>query len=186
MSKELEYKFLISNNQREKIIDYLNEVNADYVSTSHQKDVYYIPKFRQFEINGETTECVRVRITDKGSVLCYKKIHRESNPIYCDEYETKIEDEKQLEKILLAIDFEVQMVIDKTRETYRFGDYEFAFDCVKDFGELLEVEYKGLDESKFDEIFDVLSLFDITKENITYEGIQKLVMNKKINKKGEV
>lgn len=174
---ELEYKFLISDNQKNKILDYLKE-NGEFVSSSHQKDVYYIPKFRDFEINGETAECVRVRTTDKGSVLCYKKIHRESNPIYCDEYETKIEDAESLEKIMLAIDFEIQMTIDKTRETFKIADYEFDFDSVKDLGELLEVEFKGSDPSKFDEVFEILSKYSISKSDVNYDGIQMLMKKK--------
>lgn len=174
---ELEYKFLINQNQKQEILKFLKE-NGEFVSSSHQKDVYFIPKFRDFEKNGETIECVRIRTTETYSVLCYKKIHRDATPIYCDEYETKVEDFESLEKILKAIDFEVQMIIDKTRETYRFGDYEFDFDSVKDLGELLEVEFKGKDATQFDNIFEILSSYNISKSDVNYDGIQMLMKKK--------
>lgn len=174
---EMEYKFLITENQKSEILEYLNK-NGEFISSSHQKDVYFIPKFRDFEINGQTAECVRVRTTDKGSVFCYKKIHREASPVYCDEYETKIEDAESLEKILLAIDFEIQMTIDKTRTTYKLGDFEFDFDSVKNLGELLEVEFKGCDLDKFDEVFEILSKYNISKTDANYDGIQMLMKRK--------
>ena len=185
MSKELEYKFFINDNQKLQIINYLKENGAEFISKIAQKDVYFIPKFRDFEINGETIECVRIRTTDRGSVLCYKKIHREANPIYCDEYETKIEDANELEKIFLAISFEVQMTIDKTREIYRLGDFEFDFDSVKNLGELFEIELKSDDELKFDEIFEVLNEFGIKKSDANYEGIQTLMKKSLDKNKGE-
>ena len=179
---EYEYKFLINEFQKKEIIEFLNK-NGQYIGSSYQKDVYYIPKFRDFETNGETTECLRVRTTEKGSVLCYKKIHREANPIYCDEYETKIESAEEFEKILLAIDFEIQMTIEKTRESFRFGDCQFDLDEVKDFGDLIEVEFKGDEIAEFDKIFEILNKFNIFKENANYEGIQMLI--KKKRNKGE-
>ena len=178
---EYEYKFLISEKQRNAIIDFLN-TNGEFISSSYQKDVYYIPKFRDFEINGETVECLRVRTTDKGSVLCYKKIHREANPIYCDEYETKIDLPEEFEKIIFAINFQVQMTIEKTRNSFRFKDCQFDFDSVENLGEILEIEFKGTDISKFDDIFENLKSFEIFKDNANYEGIQML-MKKKLNLK---
>ena len=177
MSKELEYKFLISETQKSKILEFL-KINAKYLGEFLQKDTYFVSKFRDYEIDGETMECLRIRTTKTGSVLCYKKIHREANPIYCDEYETKIEDAENLAKILLATEFIEQMVIEKTRQSFLFGDCEFDFDSVKNLGEFVEIEFKGKDESKFDEIFLTLSQFGIFKENANYDGIQKLMKQK--------
>lgn len=176
---EYEYKFIINENQKLKIFEFLNK-NGEFISSTYQKDVYYVPKFRDFELNGETIECLRVRTTDKGSILCYKKIHREANPIYCDEYETKISSADDFEKIIFAIDFEVQMTIEKNRQSFMFDDCRFDFDTVADFGEILEVEFKGDDISKFDKIFDILKDFNIYKKDANYEGIQML-MKKKLN-----
>lgn len=138
----------------------------------HQIDTYYIPNFKDFEKDGETMECVRIREDKKGVVLCYKKIHRECSPVYCDEYETKIEDKEELEKILFALGFKIQMVIDKVRNSYLLNNLRFDFDSVKGLGELMEVELKGEDVSTED-IYGYVSKYGLSKADVTYDGIQK-------------
>lgn len=178
-NKEIELKFIISEEIKKNIIADLQKI-CDYHKTTRQIDTYYIPYYKNFEINGVTLECLRIRETEGDCILGYKKIHRESSPVYCDEYETKISNKEQAEKILLSIGFSVQMIIDKTRITYRTEDLEFDFDSVKDLKELLEIEL--LDNSKdINEIYNFVSKYGLTKKDVTYKGIQKMVMeaNKK-------
>ena len=99
--KEIELKFLINNDTKAKIIADLEKL-ATKGKQSHQIDTYYIPNFAEFEKDGETMECLRIREQNGRSVLCYKKIHREANPIYCDEYETEIESKKNFLNFGLA------------------------------------------------------------------------------------
>ena len=139
-----------------------------------QIDTYYIPDFREFEINGETMECVRIREENNNSTLAYKKIHREANPVYCDEYETRVDNKEQMEKILFALGFKVQMVIDKTRESYKINELEFDFDSVKNLGELMEVELKN-DSNDVSVIYEFVSKYGLSKKDVTYEGIQVLM-----------
>ena len=179
--KEIELKFVITPKTRQTIINDLNNLNLT-PKTTHQIDTYYIPDFREFEVNGETMECVRIRETDKGSVLCYKKIHRECNPVYCDEYETVIESKDQMEKILFALGFSIQMTIDKTRETYKFNNLEFDFDSVENLGELLEIEIKD-ENLSLDEIFDFISKYGLSKNDVNYKGIQVLMKEAMKNSK---
>ena len=54
---------------------------------------------------------------------------------------------------------------------------------MKDFGDLMEVEFKGDAIAEFDKIFEILNKFNIFKENANYEGIQMLI--KKKRNKGE-
>lgn len=172
-NKEVEFKFQITTKQKENIQKELNSV-AEYLGKTRQIDTYYIPKFKQFEINGQTMECLRIREVDDTKTLGYKKIHREANPIYCDEYELKIEDKTSMEKILFSLGFEVQMVIDKTRESYNFNKLEFDFDTVEGLGELLEVELKDTNENP-EIIFEILKPYGLTRDNITYKGIQVML-----------
>lgn len=172
-NKEIELKFIISHEIKNKIINDLKNI-AIKTNSLRQIDTYYIPYFREFEINGETMECVRIREENNVSTLTYKKIHREANPVYCDEYETVVEDKQQMEKFLFALGFSVQMVIDKTRESYKLDDFEFDFDSVKNLGELMEIELKN-DSSSVDEIYDYVSKYGLTKKDVTYEGIQILM-----------
>jgi predicted adenylyl cyclase CyaB len=172
-NKEIELKFNIKKETREIIIRDL-KTQTTLSSSLRQVDTYYIPYFSEFEINGETMECVRIREENGVNTLAYKKIHREANPIYCDEYETTVESKEQLEKILFPLGFTVQMVIDKTRESYKLGEFEFDFDSVKNMGELMEVELKS-DESSVDAIYEFVSKYGLTKDDVTYEGIQVLM-----------
>lgn len=178
--KEIELKFIINKEIKNAILSE-NVENFTKVSTSRVVDTYYIPYYREFEINGETMECVRIRENEKGFTLTYKKIHRECDPVYCDEYETKIEDKDQMEKLLFALGFSIQMKIDKTRESYKMNGLEFDFDTIENLGEHLEIEIK--DESlTTNDIYNFVAKYGLTKDDVTYKGIQVL-MKEALNKK---
>lgn len=177
--KEIELKFRITHNQKQAILDYIKPLTK-HCHSSRMIDTYYIPNFKEFEINGRTIECVRIRETDTDTVLCYKHIHYEANPVYCDEYETKIDSKYQMEKILFALGFTVQMVIDKRRESYHNDQFEFDFDSVKNLGELMEIELKNGSENIAD-IYNMVAPFGLTEQDVTYEGIQ-LMMKKAMQK----
>ena len=180
MSKEIELKFSINTEIKSKIIAEL-EKTVEKCGENHLVDTYYVPYFKDYEVNGETNECLRIRETDNKIVLSYKKIHRECSPVYCDEYETKISSKDEMEKVLFAIGFSVQMIIDKTRITYKMDKYEFAFDSVKNLGELMEVELTD-PNGNIEDIYSFLKQFGLTEKDVTYEGIQ-MMMKKKLAEK---
>ena len=125
-----------------------------------------------------TLECVRIRENENGSIIAYKKIHYEATPIYCDEYESKVENKEQIENILFALGFSVQMIIDKTRNSYVYGQFQFDLDSVVGLGELMEVELKS-ENASLEDIYSLVAQFDLSESNVTYEGIQ--MMMKKAN-----
>lgn len=172
-NKEIEVKFIINNEIKNKIINVLNKI-ATRTGQSHLIDTYYIPNFKNFEINGRTIECLRIRENEKEAILSYKHIHYDADPVYCDEYESFVQDKNQIENILLALSFSKQMVIDKIRTTYVLNDLKFDFDSVKNLGELLEVELKN-ENGNIEDIFSFVNQFGLTKEDITYKGIQILM-----------
>ena len=179
-SKEIELKFKINQKTKDDIVDYLLPI-SHREKTIHMIDTYYIPDFRDFEVNGETMECVRIRENDGKIVLGYKKIHREAKPLYCDEYELEIQSKVEMEKILFALGFTIQMVIDKTRETYIYENYKFDIDYVVDLGYLLEVELINNENAKTDieKILETLKKYGLTKKDVTYDGIQVLMKKAK-------
>ena len=168
--KEIELKFRITHEQRQAIIKHLEQV-ATYKGSERIIDTYYIPNFKEFEINGKTIECVRIRETKGSAVICYKYIHYEASPIYCDEFETKIDSKEQMEKILFALGFTIQMVIDKTRVSYSNEQFEFDFDTVENLGELMEIELK-YNNGSLSDIYSLVKPFGLDEKNVTYEGIQ--------------
>jgi len=171
--KEIEVKLIINENIKQRIIEDLDKT-AVKVSTSSLIDTYYIPNFKDFEVDGETIECVRIRQNKKGTTLTYKRIHKEAVPIYCDEYETLVENKDQMEKILLALGFKIQMVIDKTRVSYKLDNFEFDFDTVKGLGELLEIELKD-NNASIETIYKFVSTYGLSEKDVTNEGIQDLM-----------
>lgn len=179
--KEIELKFIINKEIKNAILND-NIENFEKISNFRVVDTYYTPNFKDFEINGETMECLRIREDESGFTLTYKKIHRECDPVYCDEYETKIEDAEQIEKILFSLGFSVQMKIDKIRETYRLNNLEFDFDTIENLGEHLEIELKD-ESSTVEQIYDFVSKYGLTKNDVTYKGIQVLMKEALNNKK---
>lgn len=85
-----------------------------------------------------------------------------------------------MENTLFALGFNVEMVIDKTRETYLVNNLELDFDLVKNLGELLEIELKD-NSSDINEIYNFVKKYELSKKDVTYEGIQNL-MKKQLNK----
>ena len=59
-SKEIEVKFKITEEVYKAIVNDLNS-SATKINESRLIDTYYIPNFKDFEINGITHECVRIR-----------------------------------------------------------------------------------------------------------------------------
>ena len=81
-----------------------------------------------------------------------------------------------MENTLFALGFNVEMVIDKTRETYLVNNLELDFDSVKNLGELLEIELKD-NSSDINEIYNFVKKYALSKKDVTYEGIQNLMEN---------
>lgn len=172
-NKEIELKFIIDKEKRELIVTDLEKM-AKFEGEKRQIDTYYIPNFKSFEVNGETQECVRIRESKDKAVLCYKYIHRDACPVYCDEYELEISSKEDMEKILFALGFSVQMVIDKVRKTYSYENFEFDLDTVNGALELFEVELTNNNAST-EQILNFVKKYGLTKDDVTYRGIQLLV-----------
>ncbi len=81
-----------------------------------------------------------------------------------------------MENTLFALGFNVEMVIDKTRETYLVNNLELDFDSVKNLGELLVIELKD-NSSDINEIYNFVKKYELSKKDVTYEGIQNLMEN---------
>ena len=77
-----------------------------------------------------------------------------------------------------ALGFKVQMMIDKTRTSYKLDNFEFDFDSVKDLGELLEVELKN-ENGRVEDIYNFVAKYGLSEKDVTYKGIQKLLEESK-------
>ena len=160
--KNIEIEIQVNIENSKPLIGFL-EKNAQFKSEKHQIDEYFSPKHRSFVAVRPIKEWLRLRDSGGNYSINYKNWHfnKEGKSHYCDEYESKVEDIKQVRKILEVLDFESIVKVDKLRKIWRYKDYEIAFDSVKNLGEFVEIEYKGEDK-------------DIDPEKVTKEMINFL------------
>jgi len=142
---EIEIQVNIENSK--SLIDFL-EKNADFKRESHQIDEYFSPTHRNFIEVRPVKEWLRLRDSGGKYSINYKNWHYDESgkSHYCDEYETKIEDLKQLKKILDTLNFKSVVKVDKLRKIWTRKDYEIAVDSVKGLGDFVEIEYIGKDD----------------------------------------
>ena len=127
------------------------EKDAVFEGKTEQTDIYLDPPYKSFlyiDDRGKKTaaEYIRIRIEADNGVLCYKhidKIQERAGQAQIDEIESKVEDPQKVIKIFEAIGFKQAIRIEKIRKSYRYKNFQLAFDTVKNLGDFLEIEYKG-------------------------------------------
>lgn len=125
--------------------------NAELTKSSHQIDYYFNPPHKEFlykDRDGKkrADDYLRVRVEEKEGGLTFKHYHREleaEGRAYLDEIETNLDKPSKLLKIFKLLGFKKIATIDKKRTSYRYKDFEFDCDEVKDLGSFVEVEFKG-------------------------------------------
>jgi adenylate cyclase class 2 len=141
-SVEVEIKIPVTKELFEKIKKSL-ERKAELVSVSRDVDKYFNAPHRNFLDKTPTEEFLRVRIKKDTFLFTYKHGYwnNKLEHTHSDEFETKVENSEQLEKILNVLNFENILQIDKKREVYRAkGGFEVSLDKVKGLGYFIEIE----------------------------------------------
>jgi len=124
---------------------------AKYIGISHQVDTYFQHPKLPFLIQDEkglvdSDHWLRIRDGKKGAELCYKLWHRDpitKESLYADEIETAIGSCEAAEKLLQLLGYQPISTIDKTRESWKYGDFKFERDKVKGLGNFYEIEFCG-------------------------------------------
>lgn len=154
-----------------------------------QKDVYFTPQNENFFNNKQNDKCLRLREEGDKCFLNYKHIIFGKNEldISIDEFETEIENNNQLEKILEAIGITPVVVVHKLRWTYIYkNDFEIALDEVKNLGYFIEIEVlKDFGNIKLanEALLKIVDQLGLDLKNRNIEGYSNL-MYKKINGEG--
>ncbi len=119
--------------------------NGKLVGQVHQVDDYFTPAHRDFLAIRPATEWLRLRDHDGRGLLTYKYWHhnKKGQSNFADEFETGIENLATFKKVFAALNFKPLVTVDKTREIWRYRDYEIAIDHVLGLEEFVEIEYKG-------------------------------------------
>ena len=143
---EIEITVQIENSK--PLLDFL-EKEAEFKKEKHQIDEYFSPAHRNFIEIRPVKEWLRLRSEDGEYSLNYKNWHYDGNgenAHYCDEYETEIKNIDKIRKILEVLNFKSLVIVDKTRKTWVWKDYEIDVDTVKGLGDFVEIEYIGSEE----------------------------------------
>lgn len=121
------------------------EASAQKKGETRQVDEYFSPAHRDFVATRPAVEWLRLRKSGDKASINFKYFHFDDkgNSQYCDEYETSVGDEQQMQKMFAALDVKSLVVVDKTRTIYQYEDFEVSLDQVEGLGDFVEVEYKG-------------------------------------------
>lgn len=176
---ETEIKIKLTKEEYQNLDSYLNN-NAVFVKDSNQIDTYYQPKYCKFITNDDKPIKEWLRIGKRGNqvILNYKNWY----DCYCDEYEVEINDDKSLEKIFNALNFEKIAIVDKKRKIYLYQDkYEFSLDNVKNLGYFVEIEIKKYTSSVLEEYDNLIKLakrLNLNLDNIDRRGYPYYLLKK--------
>ena len=146
---EIEIKLKLDNPSI--LLEWLKN-NAELIKTSNQTDYYFDPPHKtyiydnKFDGTKDADEWFRIRVSDKGNEICYKKWHRKpetGESTHADEIETMIGNEKQMLIILEKLGFKPTSTIKKHRNSYKYKNFQFDCDEVENIGFFVEIEFQG-------------------------------------------
>lgn len=183
-SVEVEIKIPVSKKIWESVRNSLERV-AKFVSSSRDIDNYFNAPHRNFLEKNPTEEFLRVRIRKDSSFFTYKHGYwdEDHGHTHSDEYETKVGNYKELEKILEVLDFKNILSIDKVREIYRIkNDFEVSFDKVKNLGYFIETESLkdfGSKERTMGKLYEFAREVGLDPTKRDSKGYVSLMMEKK-------
>ncbi len=142
--KKTEIEIQVNIENKKPLIEFL-EKNAQFKSENQQIDEYFSPIHRNFIEVRPVKEWFRLRSSGKDYSINYKNWHIDDKgrSIYCDEYETKIENLDTIKEMLKILNFKTITKVKKTRKTWNYKDYEINIDAVKNLGDFVEIEYIG-------------------------------------------
>lgn len=137
--KEIEIKLQIDECDYYRLMNMLKSVGT-IRKEKHQIDVYYSPEGESFYDYGD--RCLRIRTEDAKSILSYKQIYDENtNKQFIEEYETYIENPDAMDRILKALKYRSEIIIDKYRVEYSTDSrLVIALDRVVGLGYFIEIE----------------------------------------------
>lgn len=159
MNIELEKKYKIHDYNLAK--QELGALGAQFVGESRDVDVYF-----QVPQDVPNTRYLRVRTRGDKSTLAF---HQVVDDLETKEWETDVSDGKMTQDIIAKLGFEVDVVVDKTRQRYSLDDSEMALDHIDKLGYFLEIESPT--EEQLDGIAAKLTL----GERITGKGYPDLL-----------
>jgi predicted adenylyl cyclase CyaB len=190
--KEREVEIRIVLDKLDPLIHWLTK-SAERIGAFDQKDFYFDRPDKSFiyiDSKGyrDADEWLRIRLSSGGDKICYKKWYRNKKTgksLYADEVEVNIEDGEQLIHLLKKLGFKLISVIEKHRETWRYGDFLISCDWVKGLGVFVEIEFSGQINSIREarkKIFELIKEIGLKNWTLVDRGYPWLQWNRKVLK----
>lgn len=160
MSIEIEKKYRLSDEQRQFVLDALEEVGAEYEGEDFEENILY----RGGALDKKNA-VLRIRKIGAKAILTYKqRIQNELDIKQQIEHETSFENPHELEKIVENLGFMKKLIYEKRRKTWRLREVEIVLDELP-FGLFMEIEgsITAIREAEM-----ILDIEDFEAEHKTY------------------
>lgn len=135
MAIETEKKYRLTEEQRERVLENLREIKAEYKGEDFEENNIF-----QESVLSENPPILRIRKIAGKAILTYKKrIQNEFAVKQQTEYETEVSDAHAAKKIIENLGFVKSLVYEKQRKTWLFKTVEIVLDELP-FGDFMEIE----------------------------------------------
>ncbi len=160
MSIEIEKKYRLNPQRRDELKRELEACGAEFVGREFEENTIYSNDQLR-----ETGSIVRIRTTDKRSILTFKRrIENQFDVKQQIEHETEISDAPAAEAIIAELGLKPILVYEKYRDTWNFRTVELVIDELP-FGDYMEIEgtVTAIKEAEI-----LLGIEDLETEHETY------------------
>lgn len=172
---EIEVKVKIED--IEEVKKKLMEMGVVFSEPKQQIDDYYKQKGKETETQRQGSYIIRIR-SENGKFFLTMKILTGKQGVW-EEFETKISDKEQMEKMLDKMGYVVVISKVKERTQGKFNDFEINLDKIEGLGNFVEFELITDDSKKAKErILSLIEKLGLPKENIIHKGYVRLLFEK--------
>lgn len=160
MAIEIEKKYRLTSEERERVLKRLREVNAQFCSEAFEENTLYSGGVVDIK------NCVlRLRRVGGSAILTFKERFPSTSAIKRQrEDETRVEDADAMAAILDGLGYRPVLVYEKRRATWRLADTEVVVDELP-FGLFMEIEGE---EKAIENAEVLLGLEKVKAEMATY------------------
>jgi predicted adenylyl cyclase CyaB len=146
----------------------VNKLKARYIGVFHQIDTYFNVQKGRLKLREVENE--------KKSNLIYYEREDILKPKKSDVLIVEVQNTESLKEIMMKV-LGKKVVIDKTREIYRYKDTQIHLDTVKDLGSFLEFERRLNDLQRDHETLEeLIRHFDLKKEDLVRGSYSDLAL----------
>lgn len=173
MKSEIEVKAKVRD--LNELILKLKEIGVSLNEPVVQDDCIYNKKGIDLRSHSHGTSVLRIREQMGRTVFTLKK--NRSNDLDCIEKEVEVSSKKELEEIILLLDYEKTVEVHKKRQRGKYKDYEICLDEVEGLGFFIEVEkISDEDGEKVQrELFDFLKQLGVKDKDRVLIGYDSLM-----------